>query len=206
MLLLHLALSPAGRLLALGVLCHLTAGTTYLALTGISDTRVPIHHREIGTGPAAAVAAAAVWSAVVVLWPVPLVCRTVRALRRRPDAAQLSEERIWRARPAAVVAISVPPEWYRREYEAARAARADSAAAGAARAAVLVERSVLAFGAGHSYSRDAWELLAHAARLGLAEPAPRFAALAVPRASRPLDDHAAGGDRVYLPHFPYAGA
>ncbi len=80
-----LALSASGRLLLLGALCYLVAGVTYLALTGISSTFFGIRRREIGTGAGAVVAATAVWAAVVVLWPVPLVCRTLRALRHSPD-------------------------------------------------------------------------------------------------------------------------
>lgn len=208
MLLLHLALSPAGRLLVLGALCHLTAGTTYLALTGISSTRPPIRRQEIGTGTAATMVVAAVMAVVVVLWPIPLICRAVHALRRRASADQPREERIWRALPTVpgrsagpAATYPVPPQWYRQEYEAARAARAHSAAAGATRAAVLVERSVLAFGPAHPHSHDAWELLEHTARLGRTEHQSLPVPVPAPRAGRPRA--AVGYAGVYLPRCPY---
>ncbi|GAB2711696.1 hypothetical protein [Kitasatospora kifunensis] len=211
-------LSVSQRLLVLGSLCHLTAGTSYLALTGINGTRVPIRRQEIGTGAGAAVATAMVWALVVVLWPIPLVCRAVRALRPRPGATQPGDELIWRSRPAAAspppvqptrtpaAQPDVPPHWYRREYEAACDALAYSPAAGAARAAALIEHCVLAFGPAHLYTRDAWELLAHTARLALAEqqPFPGPAPLPVPRPGALAERPVAGTDGVYLPHCPYA--
>ncbi|MDH6122965.1 hypothetical protein [Kitasatospora sp. GAS204B] len=208
-------LSASQRLLVLGSLCHLTAGAAYLALTGIAGSRVPIRRQEIGSGSGAAVAAAMVWAVVVVLWPIPWVCRTVRALRCRAGAAQPCEERFWRAQPASVVTHpmrlaaaaqpQMPPLWCRDEYEAVHSALTASPAAGAARAAALVERSVLAFGPAHTHARYAWELLAHTARLGLAERQDQPTLVPFPRAARPLDDQAAvGADGVYLPGCPYA--
>jgi len=173
-----LDLNPSERLFLLGALCYLAAGLAYRAFTGISSSWSRLHRQEIGTGAAAAVAAAAVWAVVVVLWPVPLLCRTFRALRGRTSAAPC-EELIWRgpARSAtagaAAVPLPVPPHWYRQRYETVRVfLAAGGTVIAQARASGLVDDSTLAFGSGHPFTRDAWELLAHIVRVGLAEHGP----------------------------------
>ncbi|MDH6710929.1 hypothetical protein P3T27_007680 [Kitasatospora sp. MAA19] len=165
---LTLGLTDSARLLVLGVLCYFAAGWAYLALTGISGG---IRRRETGHGPAAALTAALVWAVVVVLWPAPLVARTVRALRRPHTEAPA--EATWR-RPALPVTVPsaayapppwpVPPYWYRQRYEAARTVLAENGPTAALEAASrLVADSALLLGDDHAWTLDAWDLLAHLA-------------------------------------------
>ncbi|GAB2736074.1 hypothetical protein [Kitasatospora kifunensis] len=165
---LTLGLSANERLVILGAIAHLVAGAVYVALTGLTASRVPIRRQEIGAGPGAALAAAGVWAVAVVLWPVPLVCRTLRVLRRRRARSRADQRRPVRsAAPPAVRqadAVTVPPLWFRQEYTAAHAALPVAPFAALNLAAALVERSARAFGDEHPHTLDAWELLAHAAR------------------------------------------
>ncbi|MFB7669648.1 hypothetical protein ACFC1R_38105 [Kitasatospora sp. NPDC056138] len=84
-----LPLGASDRLLLLGALCYLTLGLSCLSFNGISGAWSRCGW-EISTGPAATLAAAAAWTTVLVLWPVPL-----RALRSR-RAIGPAEELIWR--------------------------------------------------------------------------------------------------------------
>ncbi|WP_327071841.1 hypothetical protein [Kitasatospora sp. NBC_01302] len=171
-----LGLSADQRLVILGVITHLAAGAVYVALTGLSGTRVPIRRREIGTGPLSCVVVLAVWAAAVALWPVSLVCRSLRSLRslrRRvegPGTARVRDETPpppAQAR-AVLIAGSVPPEWYWREYRAVSDGLAGRLPWCTARAGALMERSAQVFGVRHPYTRDAWELLARAAHTTMA--------------------------------------
>ncbi|MDH6129800.1 hypothetical protein [Kitasatospora sp. GP82] len=170
-----LPLGTSERLLLLGALSYLTLGLAYLAFDGISSTWSRFRW-EIGTGPAATLAAAAAWTTVLVLWPVPLVCRTFRTLRNRPQIGP-AEELIWRSTPRqaaraipaqpaiAAAELPVPPRWFRQEYEAIRSVLTEGGVVTAqARALGLVDASALAFGPGHPFTAYAWDLLAHTAR------------------------------------------
>ncbi|MEV4616805.1 hypothetical protein AB0K43_30055 [Kitasatospora sp. NPDC049258] len=194
-----LPVSADERLLLLGALGYLVLGLAYLTCTGLSSTWFRIQRPEIGTGPGASVAAAVVWATVVVLWPVPLACRTSRILHRRLRSVP-EEALVWRSAPAgpdvaasapgadksAAALWRAPPRWYRQEYDAVRAALAEGMPLIAqARAADLVSTSAVVLGADHLSTLDAWDLLSHTVR---------SAATQRPRPSSPVPDSA---DSVY---------
>ncbi|MEV7177841.1 hypothetical protein [Kitasatospora sp. NPDC093679] len=162
-----LGLSVPVRLATLAAATYLTAGATYLALTGISSPLGRVHRRDIGTGRRAAVLAAAVWIVAVLLWPVPLACRTARAITgRRPQPA--APARRDTAPAVSLAKPAVPPYWYRAEYTAVQVVLAEGRTVIARTwAGGLVDDAVIEFGPAHPWTRDAWELLAHVVRTAL---------------------------------------
>jgi len=178
-----LGISCPERLAVLAVVSHLTVGFSYLSLTGISDAWARRWRLEIGTGAAAAAFAAIVWTLLVVLWPLPLACRTIRSLRGRlrtaralvapwcqPTLAVPNARMSSAPIPAKPAEPPVPPRWYREEYMAVHVALAEGRTVVARTwASGLVDDAVIAFGAAHPYTRDAWFLLARVVRTALAE-------------------------------------
>jgi hypothetical protein len=197
--------SSGERLVLLGAVVYLTAGAVYLALTGLTGSRVPIRRQELGTGPAAALAILGVWAVVVALWPVPAVLRSMRALRRRTLAAEPGP--VWRSEveqpPVAAARAPRPAEpqeemWPPHQFWAEYWAVLGSGTAGAVvRAAVLVERATAALGEQHPYTYAAWLLLARVAEAGMAARG-QASAPAAPDRGEP------GDDGIYMPCRPAA--
>lgn len=160
-------LDPTTRLLVLGALAYIVAGWIYVASTGIGGG---IRRHEIGDGALAAVAAVLVWTAVTLLWPVPLAARTLRAVRRPRTVA---DPVLWRRQAVPPPALTpantpppwpAPPYWYRQRYEAARAVLAESGPVAALESVSgLLSDCALLLGDDHTWTLDAWDLVTHLA-------------------------------------------